>query len=336
MTGPAPSVAAVRRAVRTSLADLLRGARVLVAASGGADSTALAAAVAFEGGRAGWRCAAVVVDHQLQAGSAQVAAEVAARLSRLGLEPVVVRTVVVGGVGGPEAAAREARYRAIDQVADELAVSAVLLGHTRGDQAESVLLGLARGSGARSLRGMGARTGRLRRPLLDLDRVTTRAACAAEGLEVWDDPHNDDPSYARVRVRQAIELLDGAIGPGLVASLARSASLLADDDDGLEQWAGEVRSHARTVDDSDRPALDAVELAEAPAAVRRRVLRAEALAAGVPGGDLRASHLADVDALVARWKGQGPVHLPGGVRAWRDCGRLVLAAVRQLDAGRQA
>ena len=101
--------------------------------------------------------------------------------------------------------------------------------------------------------------------------------------------------------------------------------MLREDDEALEQWAAQVRVAARCLDDHGREALDVEVLVAAPAAVRRRVLRAEALECGVPGGDLRASHLADVDALVTQWKGQGPVHLPGGVRATRDCGRLQLA-----------
>lgn len=288
---------------------------------------ALAAATAFEAREPAWRCAAVVVDHRLQAGSAEVAERAAAQLRCRGIDPVVVVPVAVGSAGGPEAAARDARYVAIDRVADELGAAVVLLGHTQDDQAESVLLGLARGSGARSLSGMSLVRGRYRRPLLGIDRATTRAVCEAEGIEVWDDPHNTDASFARVRVRRALEVLESAIGPGISAALARTAASLAADDDALGRWAAEVRAQARTLDGTGRPALDAEQLAAVPAAVRRRVLRLEALDQGVPGGGLRASHLADVEALVSRWHGQGPAHLPGGVRAWRDCGRLVLAPV---------
>jgi tRNA(Ile)-lysidine synthase len=323
-----------------ALSDLPAGAVVLVAASGGADSMSMAAAAVFEARRTAWQCAAVVVDHRLQPESAQVADRAASELRRLGLDPVVVRTVDVGTAGGPEGAARAARYAAIDAAADDLGASVVLLGHTKDDQAESVLLGLARGSGARSIRGMAPVRGRYRRPLLPIDRATTRAACEAERLVVWDDPHNSDPRFARVRVRGAMEVLENAIGPGVGEALARTASALADDDDALEQWAHDVRSRARVVDDTGRPALAAEALAAVPAAVRRRVLRNELLESGVPGADLRASHLSDVDALVARWSGQGPVHLPSGVRAWRDCGRLVLAQMdarldAQLDHGRE-
>ncbi len=334
MTGPHPAVARVRHAVRDCLADVPPGAVVLVAASGGADSMALAAATAFEARTTGWRVAAVVVDHQLQSGSASAARSAADALAQLAFDPVVIRAVRVGTQGGPEAAARTARYDAIDQVASELDAVAVLLGHTRDDQAESVLLGLARGSGARSISGMAPVRGRYRRPLLALDRITTREACSAEEVPVWDDPHNDDSSFTRVRVRQrVIPVVERELGPGVVASLARTADLLREDDAALEQWANDIRSAARCRDDAGRQALDAEVLAAAPVAVRRRVLRAEALECGVPGGDLRASHLADVDALVTRWRGQGPVHLPGGVRAERDCGRLQLAPLPAAEVG---
>ncbi|MEP6761209.1 MAG: tRNA lysidine(34) synthetase TilS, partial [Sporichthyaceae bacterium] len=164
--GPSPAVAAVRLAVRRGLADLEAGDLVLVAASGGADSLALAAAVAFEVPRVGLRAGAVTVDHGLQLGSGEHARQVAATLTGLRLGPVEVRVVEVGSGGGPEAAARSARYNALDAAAEQHGAVAVLLAHTRDDQAETVLLGLARGSGGRSLTGMAARSGRYRRPLL--------------------------------------------------------------------------------------------------------------------------------------------------------------------------
>jgi len=326
MTGPPQAVAHVRLAVRVALSDIARGAAVLVAASGGADSMALAAATVFESRAAGWRCAAVVVDHQLQSGSAAVAQRAAVALTALGFDPVHVQAVEVGKDGGPEAAARKARYAAIDAVAAAVGSAAVLLGHTRDDQAESVLLGLARGSGARSMSGMAPVRGLYRRPILEIDRATTRAACVAEGIPIWDDPHNDDDAFARVRLRhQVMPVLERELGPGVSDALARTAELLREDDAALERWADEVRVAARRHDDEGRAALDVDVLAAVPVAVRRRVLRVESLESGVPGGDLRASHLADIDALVTRWKGQGAVHLPGGVRATRDCGRLQLA-----------
>ena len=323
--GPDPAVAAVRRAVRRSLTDLPAGSLVLAACSGGADSLALAAGLAREASRAGVIAGAVTVDHGLQAGSAGRAERVATVLRGLGLDPVETVTVRVGTVGGPEAAARTARRAALADAASRHRAVAVLLGHTRDDQAENVLLGLARGSGARSLAGMGPIAGLLRRPLLDLDRTTTRACCAALGLSVWEDPHNDDPGFTRVRVRrEVLPVLERSLGPGVAAALARTARLLRADADALDAWAGDVAAGAVGTDGS----VVVAEVAAQPDAVRRRVLRSAALAAGCPGTDLTAEHVDQLDRLVTAWRGQGPLHLPGGVRATRRCGRLLLG-----DAG---
>ena len=318
--GPTPAVAAVRLAVRRGLADLAAGDLVLVAASGGADSLALAAATAFEAPRLGLRAGAVTVDHGLQAGSAQRAAEVASVLTVLGLAPVDVCTVQVGAGGGPEAAARAARYQALAAAADEHSAQAVLLAHTRDDQAETVLLGLARGSGGRSLSGMAPVARRYRRPLLQLDRETVRSA--ADALPVWDDPHNSDPAFARVRVRQeALPALETAFGPGVAAALARSAALLRADADALDGWAEQAHDAVAGPDGS----LDVAALAVLPVAVRSRVIRRAALSAGAPAGDLQAEHVEGVDALITDWHGQGPLHLPGRVMVRRECGRLLIA-----------
>ena len=239
--GPHPAVAQARGCVRRCLADLEPGDLVLAACSGGADSLALAAALAHEAPRLSLRGGGVTVDHGLQAGSAERAGRVAGVLGQLGLDPVhqVSVTVPAGpGSGGPEAAARRARYDALERVAEQAGAAAVLLGHSRDDQAETVLLGLARGAGARALAGMPAQRGRFRRPLLGVARATLREACAALGFEPWDDPHNADPAYTRARVRhQALPALEEALGPGVAAALARSAAQLSADCDALDELA---------------------------------------------------------------------------------------------------
>jgi hypoxanthine phosphoribosyltransferase len=324
----------VRRAVRRALADLPSGELVLVACSGGGDSTALAAATAFEAPRAGLRAGAVTVDHDLQSGSAARAARVAATLTRLGLAPVEIATVSVGRAGGPEAAARTARYAALEEAGQRLGAAAVLLGHSRDDQAETVLLGLARGSGARSLAGMAPRRGCFRRPLLDVDRATLRAACVAAGLVPEEDPHNADGSYTRVRVRRLLPALQAALGGSgddrVSAALARTAAQLRDDADALDAWADAAVADCADGEGGLRiAALDAL-----PSAVRRRVLHRAARAAGSPGGALSAGHVQALDALVTDWRGQGPLHLPGHVRARRRYGRLVLTGAAATTPGR--
>jgi tRNA(Ile)-lysidine synthetase-like protein len=322
-----PAVAEVRRCVRTALDDVLPGARVLVACSGGADSLALAAGAVFEGNRAGWAVGAIVVDHQQQPGSADVADRTAAVLRELGCEPVEVVAVEVGPGHGPEGAARAARYAALTSKA-EAHEAIVLLGHTRDDQAETVLLGLVRGSGVRSLAGMAVINGCLRRPLLSLTREQTSQACRALGLGVWDDPHNADRRFLRVRVRrEVLPLLERELGPGVAAALARTARLARDDADALDVLAEDVLEAAQV----DTRTWQVDVLAAAFPALRRRVLRRAAVAAGCPAGELFAVHLETVERLVTEWHGQGGIDLPGAVTSRRSAGLLIFEA---MSAGR--
>jgi tRNA(Ile)-lysidine synthase len=326
--GPHPAVAQVRLAVRRCLsgAGLAPGDLVLAACSGGADSLALASALAFEAPRLGLRGGGVTVDHGLQDGSDEQARRAAKALKGMGLQPVDSVTAAVarpGGPGypGPEAAAREARYAALHRAASACGAAAVLLGHTLDDQAETVLLGLARGSGARSLAGMLERTGPFLRPLLRISRATTRAACAAQDLEPWDDPQNADPGFARARVRlRLLPALEAELGPGVAEALARSARLLRADADFLDALAKSELERIAPPGSGHSLPLDA--LAALPEAIRSRVLRNAAMAAGCPPGALSARHVAGLEALVTGWRGQRWTDLPGGVRAWRRYGKL--------------
>jgi tRNA(Ile)-lysidine synthase len=314
--GPAPAVAAIRNAVRAGIDDLSPGDLVLAACSGGADSLALAVSLAFVAPRMKLRAGGVTVDHGLQEGSGDRGEAVVATMASFSLDPVVTEKVTVDGAGGPEAAARSARYAALAQAAARTGAKAVLLGHTLDDQAETVLLGLARGSGARSLAGMPPRRDVFRRPLLGVRRAVTRAACEALGLDPWDDPHNADRRFARVRVRlDALPALEQALGPGVAEALARTADLLRSDATVLENISAQ-RSYG------DSP-LTASALAKMPDAVRTRVLRSAAIAAGCPAGALTAAHVTRVAELATDWHGQRWVDLPGGVRASRHDGQLV-------------
>ena len=334
--GPGVAVAEVRNAVRACLSDLTAGDLVLVACSGGADSLALAAAAAFVAPRLGLRVGGVTVDHGLQPGSAERAGQVTALLSGLGLDPVRSATVTVpppATAAGPEAAARQARYAALDVAAKEYGAVAILLGHTLDDQAETVLLGLARGSGSRSLAGMPARRGPYRRPLLAVRRASTGAACAELGLVPWQDPHNRDFRFARARVRhQALPALEAALGPGVAEALARTAAQLRVDAECLDDLAfaesGQLRGSA-----SDPAGLEARWLCALPAAIRARVLRDAAIMAGCPHGALTAGHVDQIDALVTAWRGQRWVDLPGGVRARRRDGKVWFTSSITKDGG---
>jgi tRNA(Ile)-lysidine synthase len=328
--GPHPAVAELRAAVRKLLCDLEPGDLVLAACSGGADSLALAAALSFVAPRLGLRGGGVTVDHRLQPGSAQQAERAAAQMTSLGLAPVEIRTVTVGGPGGPEAAARTARYRALDAAAEATGAVAVLLGHTRDDQAEAVLLGLARGSGARSLAGMAERSGRYRRPFLDAGRDRTQAACDALGLTAWADPQNADDRYTRPRVRhQVLPVLEEALGPGVAEALARTARQLRADADALDELASQAAQRLTL----PGPELTIAALTGLPAAIRTRVLRHTAIAAGCGGGAVTATHIGRLDELITGWHGQRGVDLPGGVRGVRECGKLRFIAAGSQDAG---
>lgn len=326
-----PSVAAVRTAVKKILSGYGDGTRVLVACSGGADSLALAAATAFVAPRLGLLPGLVTVDHQLQPGSAERAAAVAEWARQAGFDPVDVSTVETGGEGGPEAAARTARYAALVAAAHAHGAPAVLLGHTRDDQAETVMLALARGAGPRGLAGMPERRDvagvALLRPLLDVSRTQTADACAALNLEAWTDPHNADPAYARARVRTtALPALTGALGDDVVDNLARTARLLATDTKYLDALAASALVDARAPDGGLRVAA----LRELPSALRTRVLHAWALECGAPGTDLAFTHIEALEALVTAWRGQGPVHLPGGIRVARSGGSSGQAALSKV------
>jgi tRNA(Ile)-lysidine synthase len=282
--------------------------------------------VAFEAPRLGLRAGAVVVDHGLQPDSARVAQMVREWLGPLGLEPVDAVTVEVPqGSVGLESGARDARYAALASAADGHGARLVLLGHTLDDQAEQVLLGLTRGSGARSLAGMPRARDRFRRPLLGVTREQTRSSCAAEGLHWWDDPMNEDPAFTRVRARRALVDLERDLGPGVAAALARSAAQLREDADLLDELAGAAMAtlgHGPWEVDA---------LAALPRAVRTRVWRRLAVAAGAPAGQLSTRHTDACDALLTNWHGQGPVHLPGDLRATRSGGRVSIASRARVE-----
>lgn len=307
---------------------------LLVACSGGRDSLALAAVARVVAAAWGLRCGAVVVDHGMQDGSARVARVAAAQCASLGLEPVLVRTADVRvGDAGAEAAARDARYRALADAARELDAAAVLLAHTKNDQAESVLIDLIRSGGVDAVAGMPPRQivhgVRFLRPLLGVTRAQTTAICADARLDWWDDPTNGD-AYApdeplpedyplRSRVRHTLlPLLSDFAGRDMVERLADGARIARRDVDWLDACADRVFDACVRIDeraDGVREAtIDARRLAREPQALRCRVI-AHVLAACAPGSG--SAHVDAVEALVSRWHGQRPVPLPGKRSAHR-------------------
>ncbi|RAV15085.1 tRNA lysidine(34) synthetase TilS [Mycolicibacterium sp. GF69] len=298
------AVAALRAAVTAFDREL--GAvddRWCVALSGGADSLALTAVAADTK-----PTVALIVDHQLQANSATVARTAQQQALSVGCVTAQVVRADVGTEGGPEAAARTARYRALELARNGLPV---LLGHTLDDQAETVLLGLGRGSGPRSIAGMRVCDPPWYRPLLGMRRTTTRAACAELGLTPWQDPHNTDRRFTRVRLRQEVlPLLEDVLGGGVAEALARTAGALRADTDTLDELAEHALAGLCRED-----GLDTAELALLPEALRRRVIRRWLLDGGASG--LTDKQIRGVDTLITAWRGQGGVAVGSPLRGRR-------------------
>ncbi|MEY2900102.1 MAG: hypothetical protein RL247_268 [Actinomycetota bacterium] len=319
-------MADTRRAAREwagSLDATPRKALFLVGVSGGGDSVALAWALSLEAAALDVSVGAVIVDHQLQAGSAQVAARAAAQMEALGLSPVLVKTVSVEGTSNMEDNARKARYQAFTEAVRETGAVGVALAHTLDDQAETVLLGLARGSGPSGLKGMADRDGLYHRPFLGLTRETLRQALRDAGIEWWDDPHNDDESFARVSVRKnVIPVLEKVLGPGVTEALARTAELFREDSATLDSQAEEwFQRHVTQRGGECSVAVN--DLAELGSALQTRVLRAMVVAAG--GHAPTYVHTKQMHKLLREWRGQSRLNLSGASVERKD-GRIIATA----------
>ena len=304
-----PAQGLIRLAVRTSLTSNTKpGQKLLVAVSGGADSLALAAACEFEAKKLGVKIAAAVIDHSLQKGSDKVAAQTAKTLVALGFEEVVVKKIAVGKAGGPEAAARSARYTALETIRQKTKSHFIVLGHTSSDQAETVLLGLVRGSGSKSLSGMSEKTGFLLRPLLGIERATTETFCKDSGIKYWSDPQNKDEKFLRVMIRKhVLPFLEKQLGGSVAASLVRTSDQLREDNAYLESQADKSFKKYAKVSGSGI-SIDAKALEKLPAAILNRVIKK---ALDSFGSESSRTHVLAVSDLVLSWHGQKPLALPG-------------------------
>jgi tRNA(Ile)-lysidine synthase len=298
------AVAALRAVVTAFVSDHnVTDERWCVALSGGPDSLALTAVAATVK-----PTTALIVDHRLQSDSNRVAAAAREQALTLGCVDAQVLCVDVGREGGPEAAARTARYRALDTARGD---APVLLAHTLDDQAETVLLGLGRGSGARSIAGMRPSDPPWFRPLLGVRRQVTHAACAELNLTPWQDPHNSDRRYTRTRLRaEVLPLLEDVLGGGVAEALARTAAALREDTEVLDELAAHELTGVSTAG-----ALDTARLVRLPEAIRRRVIRGWLLAGGASG--LTDKQIRKVDTLVTAWRGQGGVAVGSALRSRR-------------------
>jgi tRNA(Ile)-lysidine synthase len=304
-----PSQGQLRLAVRNTLTSHTKpGQKLLVAVSGGADSLALACATEFEAKKLGLKIAAAVIDHSLQKDSDKIAARTAKTLASLGFEEVVVKKVSVGKAGGPEAAARTARYTALETLRQQTRSHFIVLGHTSSDQAETVLLGLVRGSGSKSLSGMSEKSGLLLRPLLVVDRATTEAFCKDSGIKYWSDPQNKDEKYLRVMIRKhVLPFLEKQLGGSVAASLVRTSDQLREENAYLDPQADKSFKRYAKVSASGI-SFDAKVLEKLPSAILHRVIKK---ALDGFGSESSRSHVLAVSDLILSWHGQKPLALPG-------------------------
>ncbi len=304
-----PSQGLIRLAVRNSLTLHTKpGQKLLVAVSGGADSLALASATEFEAKKLGLKIAAAVIDHSLQKGSDNIAARTAKTLASLGFEEVIVKKVSVGKAGGPEAAARTARYTALETLRQQTRSHFIVLGHTSSDQAETVLLGLVRGSGSKSLSGMSEKTGLLLRPLLVVDRATTESFCKDSDIKYWLDPQNKDEKFLRVMIRKhVLPFLEKQLGGSVAASLVRTSDQLREDNAYLDSQTDKSFKRYAKVSASGI-SFDAQLIGKLPSAILHRVIKK---ALDGFGSESSRTHVLAVSDLVLSWHGQKPLALPG-------------------------
>jgi tRNA(Ile)-lysidine synthase len=291
---------------------------ILFGCSGGADSMAMALALFIES--KDQKIIPVVVDHGLQPNSAEVTMQTITTLQKIGYQEIKSAVAQITITDGLEASARRARYQIFNQFIDSYNARYFMLAHTLNDQAEQVLLGLARGSGTRSLSGMAIQNNIFVRPLLKISRAITESVCIEGGVTVWQDPHNEDERFTRVKVRKnVLPVIEENLGPKIVEALARSADLLRDDADALDGFAGEF------INQVDLNNLEVRDLERLPKAIRSRVLRLAIYNAGAPSGTLTADHISAVEALISDWHGQKEVSLPGNVKVSRISGRINLS-----------
>ena len=311
----------LQNAVQNLLKDLDPGDLVLVGCSGGADSLALVWTTSVVGKRLELKTGAVIVDHQLISESNDVAQNAKKQCEELGIEKVIIKKVEVNQTNeGLEAAARIARYEAFENVLHETNAKVILLAHTQDDQAETVLMRLTRGSGAKSLSGMSAISGKYLRPFLHLRKKIVHDSLDVIGMKAWQDPANFDNQYLMVKVRQELmpKLIE-VLGEGAISSLDKTSQLLRLDNQALDDLA---QKFVDAQDDVKKNGLKVKELENLPEAIRTRVLKICAVASGVHPGPFSFEHIEAIDALVKNWHGQGNVDLPGFIQATRVDGSL--------------
>lgn len=311
----------------------LSAKKLLLAVSGGADSLALAAATVFEAKKLKIDLVAAVIDHGLQKNSSDTAREAMQRLVAIGVSEVFIEKVSVKQTGeGLEAAARAARYKALERIRKNSRADWILLGHNLDDQAETVLLGLARGSGLKSISGMPLLDDerKLVRPLLDIPRKTLRQACLDSGIAFWDDPHNSDSKFARVRVRKLADELEQTLGPGFAQALAKTAKTAAEADELIDELAEKLLKKALSKTGARQLSYSIEPLGKAKAAVRRKALHLICQQAGAK--NISRAQVLAIDELITNWHGQKKSSL-SGITVERVNNQLVVKSTKPLTTG---
>jgi len=318
----------MQNAVQNLLKDFDAGDYVLVGCSGGADSLALAWTTLVVGKRLELKTGVIIVDHQLFPESNSVALNAKKQCEDLGIEEVIIKKVNVEQTHeGLEAAARIARYEAFENVLQETNAQVILLAHTQDDQAETVLMRLTRGSGAKSLSGMAQVSGKYLRPFLHLRKKLVHDSLDLIGLKAWQDPANTDHQFLRVKVRhELMPKIVEVLGESAISSLDKTSQLLRLDNQALEDLAQQFFESQKDVKTNG---LEISELEKLPEAIRTRVLRICAIASGVHPGPFSFEHIEAIDALVKNWHGQGNVDLPGFIQATRVNGSLRFVASKR-------
>ena len=318
----------MQNAVQNLLKDFEAGDSLLVGCSGGADSLALAWTALVVGKRLELKIGVIIVDHQLIPESSSVALNAKKQCEDLGIEEVIIKKVnVEQNHEGLEAAARIARYEAFENVLQETNAQVILLAHTQDDQAETVLMRLTRGSGAKSLSGMAQVSGKYLRPFLHLRKKLVHDSLDLIGLKAWQDPANTDHQFLRVKVRhELMPKIVEVLGESAISSLDKTSQLLRLDNQALEDLAQQFFESQKDVKTNG---LEISELEKLPEAIRTRVLRICAIASGVHPGPFSFEHIEAIDALVKNWHGQGNVDLPGFIQATRVNGSLRFVASKR-------
>lgn len=308
-----------RHAIKNALSSISEDSRIGVGVSGGADSLALMVGLStlYRGDRASL-VRPVIIDHGLQEETSQVASQTAAICAEMGFHADIVPVDITETASGMESDARRARYGAFEQKIAEYGLDALLLGHTKSDQAEQVVLGMIRGSGTRSLAGMPEVREVYRRPFLhSLSRQDTEKVCEEAGLQYWSDPHNEDTAYRRVSVRKFLNSAEQSTGSNLVDPLVRTAQIAAEDAEALDFYAD--IAYEKVVD--AEWSVDA--LSSLPVSVRKRVIRRRLLEMVSSSDTVTFEIVQRVESFISEWYGQKAVSVAGGVSVERR-GRYLL------------